>query len=76
MEAAKIVAQIEESLAGGKGYYPEDRFSRGNQEAVTTGRATEKMREKRLTESVTRRRSETTIVTNTGLRSQKLQRRY
>ncbi|KAJ0870483.1 putative retrotransposon gag domain-containing protein [Helianthus annuus] len=30
MEAAKIVAQTEESLAGGKGYYPEDRFSRGS----------------------------------------------
>ncbi|XP_035832854.1 uncharacterized protein LOC118481743 [Helianthus annuus] len=31
MEAAKIVAQTEESLAGGKGYYSEDRFSRANE---------------------------------------------
>ncbi|XP_021980421.1 uncharacterized protein LOC110876561 [Helianthus annuus] len=30
MEAAKIVAQTEESLAGNKSYYSEDRFSRGN----------------------------------------------
>ncbi|XP_021994940.1 uncharacterized protein LOC110891541 [Helianthus annuus] len=30
MAAAKIVAQTEESLAGGKNSYSEDRFSRGN----------------------------------------------
>ncbi|XP_021996337.1 uncharacterized protein LOC110893540 [Helianthus annuus] len=30
MEAAKIVAQTEESLAGNKSYHSEDRFSRGN----------------------------------------------